>query len=543
MKNRMRSLALCLTVLCVVLPLLVCASDTTVSLDTVLAETAAVLEKTPPSVGSVGGEWAVIGLARSDKGTSAWFDTYRKAVRQHVRGCDGVLHKRKYTEYARVSLALTVIGEDPTDFAGFDLVYPLTDTKKVLNQGTSSAVWALIALDGVEKGFPNALSSSDYAAAREAYLSKILSAVGKDGGFALSSTAGSDVDLTAMALVALAPYAEKSAVQTAIDSGFAYLSRVQNADGGFSTAGTPTAESCAQVLTALCTYGISVNDERFVKNGCTVLDALLAYRTDNGFRHTADASDANAMATEQAFYALAALKRMRDGKAALFELSDVMQNRAATQGAGIGGTGLEGKHPAVRVNPIRFAGKTFADIAEHPSKAHIEALAARGIVSGKSDVQFDPNGAVTRAEFCAMTVRALGLETIQAENRFADVEANSWYAPYVSTAFSYGLVNGLSDTQFDPNGSITREQATVMISRAAALCGMETELTEEALRMSMAPFSDAASIADWAKNEVAFCLAYGILSSESADFAPKEFETRAELADMLFGLLNAADLL
>ena len=100
-----------------------------------------------PEVGSVGGEWCVLGLARASRGTESYFDAYRAAARRTLRETGGVLHRVKYTEYARMVLALTALGEDPADFAGFNVLAPLSDTKKVLFQGTSGAVWALLALD------------------------------------------------------------------------------------------------------------------------------------------------------------------------------------------------------------------------------------------------------------------------------------------------------------------------------------------------------------------------------------------------------------
>lgn len=507
------------------------------AVNTILSETAATLEKTPATVGSIGGEWAILGLARSGLGSASYFEAYRKTLRQYVRACDGVLHKRKYTEYARVTLALTVLGENPEQFAGYDIAACLGDTQKILAQGTSAAVWALVALDGADL-------SEQYAAAREVYLDKVLSSARKDGGFSLTDAVASDTDLTAMALIALAPYGDRESIKAAVQNGFDFLSRVQLADGGFATAGKPTAESTAQVLTALCTYGISVEDERFVKNGHTVLEALLQYHTPNGFHHTMDDTSPNAMATEQSFYALTAYTRACDGKKALFDLSDAAENINATAGAGQSGSGLAGKDPAISSLPVRFPEKTFADIAAHPDKRAIEALTARGILNGRNDTTFDPNGKVTRAEFCAMTVRALGMDAQKSGAApFDDVEQNAWYAPFVNTAYAYGIVNGLSEHTFAPGGSISREQALVMLSHAAGLCGLKDTLSEEAVRMALAPFSDASSISTWAKNETAFCLAHGIYRSEEAFFQPTEAESRAGLATMLFGLLNAADLL
>ncbi len=488
-----------------------------------------------PEVGSVGGEWCVLGLARASRGTESYFDAYRVAARRTLRETGGVLHRVKYTEYARMVLALTALGEDPADFAGFNVLAPLSDTKKVLFQGTSGAVWALLALD-----------SNAYAAdaARNVYLKAIADGVGSDGGWALVPGDASDADLTAMALTALAPYAAEKDVQTLLDNGLAFLSSIQNADGSFSTSGHATAESTAQVLVTLCTLGISETDSRFVKNGTTVLEALLSFQhPDGGFRHEPDDAAANAMATEQAFYALAAVRRSRSGMCALWDLCDAVEYRPAIAGAGKTAVGLPEKREQVKPCRVLHPGKTFSDIVGSPAQASVEALAARGILNGRSTDLFDPESLVTRAEFCAMVVRALGLEPVSADTSFADVSKDDWFCSAVQTAYAYGIINGVSETAFAPNDSITREQVCVMLTRAARLCGADTAMTPAAVRDALAVYTDYRSIGTWAQEEAAFCAASGIYAPQTAAFEPACAFSRAEMAASLFSLLNFADLL
>ena len=488
-----------------------------------------------PEVGSVGGEWCVLGLARASRGIESYFDAYRAAARRTVRETGGVLHRVKYTEYARMVLALTALGEDPADFAGFNVLAPLSDTKKVLFQGTSGAVWALLALD-----------SNAYAAdaARNVYLKAIADGVGSDGGWALVPGDASDADLTAMALTALAPYAAEKDVQTLLDNGLAFLSSIQNADGSFSTSGHATAESTAQVLVTLCTLGISETDSRFVKNGTTVLEALLSFQhPDGGFRHEPDDAAANAMATEQAFYALAAVRRSRSGMCVLWDLRDAAEYRPAIAGAGKTAVGLPGKSDSVKPCRVLYPGKTFSDIAGSPAQASVEALAARGILNGRSTDLFDPEGLVTRAEFCAMVVRALGLEPVFSAVSFADVSKDDWFCSAVQTAYAYGIINGVSEAAFAPNDSITREQVCVMLTRAARLCGADTAMTPAAVRDALAVYTDYRSIGTWAQEEAAFCAASGIYAPQTAAFEPACAFSRAEMAASLFSLLNFADLL
>lgn len=108
-----------------------------------------------PEVGSIGGEWAVIGLARSGCSVPAnYFESYYARVEKYVKDCKGVLHERKYTEYSRVILALTAIGKDPSNVAGYDLLKPLGNFEKTVWQGINGPIWALIALDSGNYDIP-----------------------------------------------------------------------------------------------------------------------------------------------------------------------------------------------------------------------------------------------------------------------------------------------------------------------------------------------------------------------------------------------------
>ena len=157
-----------------------------------------------PEVGSIGGEWAVIGLARSGCSVPAnYFESYYARVEKYVKDCKGVLHERKYTEYSRVILALTAIGKDPSNVAGYDLLKPLGDFEKTVWQGINGPIWALIALDSGNYDIPKN-SEAKTQATRQLYIDEILKNQMKDGGWNLTGSGDSDVDLTAMALQALA---------------------------------------------------------------------------------------------------------------------------------------------------------------------------------------------------------------------------------------------------------------------------------------------------------------------------------------------------
>ena len=279
-----------------------------------------------PGTGSVGGDWLIFGLARSGvKVSQKYFDAYYENVEAAVREKNGVLSDRKYTEYSRTVLALTAIGKNPADVAGFDLLKPLADFEQVTKQGINGTIFALLALDSGKYEIPENPDAA-VQATRQMYVDELLARELPDGGWTL--TGGEpDVDITAMTLQALAKYRDQADVTAAVERGLAVLSSLQEPDGGYVSWGSSNSESVAQVLVALTELGVPLDDERFTKNGITVEDALLRFAQENGaFVHVRDGSGGDdGMATEQAFYALAAIHRAETGETTLYDMTDVMQ--------------------------------------------------------------------------------------------------------------------------------------------------------------------------------------------------------------------------
>ena len=113
----------------------------------------------------------------------------------------------------------------------------------------------------------------------------------------------------------------------------------------------------------------------------------------------------------------------------------------------------------------------------------------------------------------------------------------------MGTAYSYGIIKGVSESEFNPNGTITREEAAVMVTRAAKLCGMNTEMDALSIRDSLAQFFDYVKASDWSQSSLAFCYNEKILDDSVMDIKPKEAVTRAEIASMLYNMLLSANLL
>ena len=493
-----------------------------------------------PEVSSIGGEWAVLGLARSGYSVPKdYFDNYYANVEKYVKSCKGVLHERKYTEYSRVILAPTAIGRDPSNVAGYNLLMPLGDFDKTIWQGLNGPIWALIALDSGNYTIPKNTTAKTQST-RQLFVDEILNRQQKDGGWTLDDTRDSDPDMTAMVLQALAKYQSQPAVKTATDKALTYLSKAQDRNGGFASWGTVNAESAAQVIVSLCELGIDLNDSRFVKNGHGLIENLLTFRQSNGsFTHTLDSAEGNnQMATEQCFYALVAADRSENGKSSLYRMNDVVKNTAKPN------TNINKSKAddSVNVPGVTAPGTTFSDIKIHANKAAIEELASRGIINGMSKDTFAPNKTMTRAEFAAIVTRALGL-TAKDTKVFSDVPSSKWYAGYIGTANSSGIVNGVGNGKFNPEGTITRQEAAAMVARAAKLCGLDTTMDAVATRNMLAQFGDYRSAASWATESLAFCYSAGILDQSDLNIQPTKAILRCEIAQMLYNMLVVAELI
>lgn len=489
--------------LALVLCLSLVAPALAVSQADALKDTASYLQKTvpDPQVGSIGGEWMVLGLARGGYTVPSGY--YNNVV-SYVKSCGGVLHNRKYTEYSRVILALTAMGKDPTNVGGYNLVEPLNDYDKTIWQGINGPIFALIALD-----------SGNYAnSQRQAYIDYILSCEISGGGWALTGSTA-DVDITAMALQALAKYQDQDKVKSATDRAVTWLGKAQNSDGTFSTYGTANCESTAQVIVALCELGISATDSRFVKNGKSPMDGLLSfYVSGGGFTHVSGGGNGeDGMATEQAFYALVAANRIANGQSSLYRMTS--GSPTITTGSG---------------------SSSFSDISGHANQKAIEALVEKEIINGMGDGTFAPNKTMTRAEYCTIVVKALGL-TPKANSAFSDVASTDWFAGFVGTASDKSIVNGVGEGKFNPQGTITRQEAATMVARAAKNLGLNTSVDDPDELLAL--FSDGSSVQDWAKDAVAYCYESGILS-DTGSVQPTKAILRCEIAQMIYNMLHLA---
>ncbi|MFS0838557.1 family 10 glycosylhydrolase [Paenibacillus sp. 1P03SA] len=178
--------------------------------------------------------------------------------------------------------------------------------------------------------------------------------------------------------------------------------------------------------------------------------------------------------------------------------------------------------------------KSFLDVdAGHWAYPAISELSRKLIINGVTENLFSPQRQVTRAEFAALLVRALGLSQ-KSGTPFTDVKAGDWFAGEVAAAFHAGIVTGMTDSQFEPGGTVTREQMAAMLVRAYE--AKRGKLTAAAPSLS---FTDAESIREWAKGDVAKAVAAGLLNGREGNlFAPQAILNRAESAQAVYNLLK-----
>lgn len=264
-------------------------------------ETAAkwVIEAYPsPGVGSIGGDWAVKGVASSgieSENLDEYFQLYYDDVRAKVKQSEGLLDQFYYTTNARVAIGVEAIGKDATDVEGYNLIEALDAYDKLTEQGVNAAAYALVGANVAGVQLEN----------EERYIEFILNHLEEKKLYEKTDKS----DFVAMAMEGLSFYIDRDEVKTMIEKCIEGLAAAQQSDGSFGNC-----ESTAEVIMALTCVGVDpAADERFVKGENTLVDGLMGYKAKDGYLHTADAEEANDMATEKALLALTSMKLMEQG--------------------------------------------------------------------------------------------------------------------------------------------------------------------------------------------------------------------------------------
>ena len=280
--------------------------------------------------------WIVLGLARAGELTEDMGKAYANNIGKTLTANESnIIDAKLSSTNSKTVLTLTAAGYDVTDVAGYDLLKPLSNIGYVRSQGMNGPIWALLAFDCGAYDIPEC-ENKNFQTTRENLIASILSTQRADYGWAYSGSS-SDVDMTCMAIQALAPYYTGSSaragevseetlekVRTAVDNALQWLRDAQNEDGTFSSIGDVNSESSSQVMVALTTLGIDpAEDEDYLKDGKGAIDALMSfYVTGGGFKHIYSNYKANMLASMEGYYALAALERFEKGLTSLYDMTD-----------------------------------------------------------------------------------------------------------------------------------------------------------------------------------------------------------------------------
>lgn len=194
---------------------------------------------------------------------------------------------------------------------------------------------------------------------------------------------------------------------------------------------------------------------------------------------------------------------------------------------------------SVIYNPVEFA-----DVKDNWAKDSINNMGSRMVVTGVDGNKYEPDREITRAEFAAIVVRALGLKQGLGTSIFSDIKSTDWYCGYVETAVRYNLIMGYDDGTFRPIDKITRQEAMAIIARAMVITKLNPSLTDDQITDLLSGYSDSASASSWADASIAACLKTGVISGRtSTTLSPTANITRAEVAVIVERLLVKSELI
>jgi len=262
-----------------------------------------------------GAEWNVIITAKLGLLSEERAKDYKNSVVEELNELgSNVFDNSLSTTNSRVTLAMGAAGFDATDVEGFDIVAPLLDSEFALSQGTNGLAYALLALDS-KNYYP------ENTGIRNQYIEAILASELKNGGYTFFGEAV-DPDMTAIAIMSLAPYYNSNEkVKESIDRSLLILSDMQNDDGTYSSWGIVNSNSTGQVMLALESLGIDIlTDERFIKNGYTLVDGLaMFYHENEGVYYSTISIDTDYYTLSIVGQALVNHKRVLEGKSLIYD--------------------------------------------------------------------------------------------------------------------------------------------------------------------------------------------------------------------------------
>ncbi len=445
-------------------------------------------------------DWDALALARNGEDVP---EAYRETLEALLMDNKGDF--RLVTDTARILLTATALGDHGENVYGVNFLEKLLNHENMLMQGINGPAHALLALDAYQYEAP-----AETLWNREKLVDQMLEMQKRDGGFSLSERAEAtgDIDLTAMVLQALAPYQDQEEVKEVTDKALSWL-ELKTFDNS---------ESIAQTVLALSSLKLDPANYEFDQVEASLLHELVQYMLpDGGFSHRKN-GESSEIANQQALMALNAYQRFVDEDYAFYDMRDAAVSRKPDP--------EEEKSPEISLEGIDL---TDEAMVSDWALEWVKKAVAHGLMSGVSETElrFDPKRELTRTEFAVLMVKmqdAAMHETTM--NSFQDVEPGSWYEGYVTTVRNNGWMSGVSENEFAPHRSISRQEMAVVLGKVLDLKRDEPMLAPE-------DFDDAA---DWAKAYVQPVYHHRLMVGDGRRFMPESAVTREMAAVIMVKL-------
>ncbi len=379
---------------------------------------------------------------------------------------------RKVTDIERMAINAVKLGLDAENIGGYNLIEAIISHENIEMQGLNGVVFGLLALDMVEvKGNYSGPNT------KEALLQKIIARQNENGGFALDGT-NSEVDMTAFAITALAPYHNRENVRSTIEKALSWLDSVKTAAGEYQSAdGEENCESLSWVIIAKSAMGVDAANE---------IKLLSAYELSSGYFSHLKNGQQDMMATEQALMAICAYEKNKNGQGSFF--------------------GSQKDYIFTDTKDISPWAVTF-----------IASAAQKGIVKGDDAGRVNPQKKLTRSELITMLLRIANLHADSSiPAQFKDVVPTDWFYGYVMIGYREGFIKGYSEDTFGPQGLVSRQEMAVIAARMLKLSDIDNRPVDY----------DLAS--DWAKDAVEAVFTAGIMTGDGTNFNPKDEMTREQ---------------
>ncbi len=445
--------------------------------------------------------WSIFALAKTGKDV----EKYKAIILNDIIESKG--NYNKATDLAKIILVAGAAGLDAEKIENINLVEILLKYEKIDRQGVTGPIFGLLALNSASYKIED-----DYPLKEGELFNLIISYQNKDGGFSLYKDGKSSIDITAMALQALAYYKtnelpenagiNKEQLNIIIENAVSWLSKMQLDNGGFNEWGVYSSESISQVIIALASLEINPLSKEFIKEKGNLISALMSFSNEKGGYVHVIGEKANEMASEQALMAYEAYSRLNEKTEKLFEIAD---------------------------------NKNFQDQSEFSSwsRDYIMKSSKNNLMTGIKNTDdklyFIPQKEITRAEFTTVLIRLLGEEPQDNFNKvFKDIEPGSWYENYIYKAYEKGIIKGTEEKLFSPEKNISREEMATMINRAFILKNDNAEIK----------INDANMISGFAKEAVAAVYNNNIMIGDGISFKPKTKVTREMTAVIVVKLFE-----